>query len=152
MFVESKIFYKKENIFSCLVVSCKIHMKKYFQCLVLHVKHFPKICQKPYLIQANLSKNKLIVTKNKLLLLPQPYHVNKIKTHYMNPIKSQILREKNGGRWVGGGGLVRMRDGLMEVGRRSTLRMRDGSAENEDEGCVSEDEGWVGRVPAPCSA
>ena len=52
------------------------------------------------------------------------------------------MREKNGDRWVGGGRLVRMRDGLMrtwdgsmEVGRRRTrtrngsVRMWDGSLE-----------------------
>ena len=74
------------------------------------------------------------------------------------------MREKNEGRWVGGGGSVRMRDGLvrtrdgsMVVGRRSTLRMKDGLAEDEDKGWVDEDEGWVGgvgwvgRVPFPCS-
>ena len=132
MFFKCKIFYRKENIFFffCLVVSYKIHIKKYFQYLVLHVKHFPNNVQKPYLIQANHSKYKLTATKNKLLLLPQPNHINKIKTHYMNSIKSQILREKkgggslrekNGGRWVGGGGSMRMRDGLMEMGRQSGM-------------------------------
>ena len=55
-------------------------------------------------------------------------------------------------------GLVRTRDGSMEVGRRSTLRMKDGSVEDEDKGWVGEDEGWVAavgwvsRVPFPWSA
>nr|POE80799.1 hypothetical protein CFP56_51827 [Quercus suber] len=76
----------------------------------------------------------------------------------MNPIKSQILREKNGGKWVGGGGSVRTRDGSMEVGQRSALRMKDGSAKDEDKGWVGEDKGWVTEVgwvagvPFPCSA
>ena len=35
-------------------------------------------------------------------------------------------------------GLVRTRDGSMEVGLRSTLRTRDGSAEDEDKGWVNE--------------
>ena len=54
-------------------------------------------------------------------------------------------------------GLVRTRDGSMEVGRRSTLRTKDGSAEDEDKGWIGEDEGWVagvgwvGGVPFPCS-
>ena len=80
--------------FFSVSLPCKIYLKKYFQHLVLHVKYFLENCQKPYLIQANPSKNKSIATKYKLLLLPQPNHVNKIKPHYMNPIKSQILREK----------------------------------------------------------
>ena len=68
-------------------------------------------------------------------------------------------------------GLVRTRDGSMEVGLRSTLRTRDGSAEDEDKGWVSEykgwvigvgwvakmgfvdkDDGWVGEVPSSYSA
>ena len=48
--------------------------------------------------------------------------------------------EKNGGKWVGGGGLVRTRDGSMKEGwwrtrtRDGSVRMRDGSSE------------WVGSV------
>ena len=56
-------------------------------------------------------------------------------------------------------GLVRTRDGSMEVSRRSTLRTKDGLAEDEDEdkGWIGEDEGWVAGVgwvsgvPFPCS-
>ena len=99
--------------FFSVSLPCKIHLKKYFQHLVLHVKYFLENCQKPYLIQANPSKNKSIATKYKLLLLPQPNHVNKIKPHYMNPIKSQILREKKrGGTW----GKRMEADGSAEVG------------------------------------
>ena len=55
-------------------------------------------------------------------------------------------------------GLVRTRDGSMEVGRQSTLITKDGLAEDEDKGWVGKDEGWVvgvgwvARVPFPCSA
>ena len=123
---------KKKNIFICLVVLCKIHLKKYFRCLDLHVKHFPEKLSKPYLIQANPSKNKSIATNNKLLLLPQLNHVKKKKKKklYEQPHKildlegkerRWVLREKKGERCVDGGGLVRTMDGL--------VRTRDGSME-----------------------
>ena len=79
------------------------------------------------------------------------------------------MREKNGGRWIGGGRLVRMRDelvrtrdGSMEVGQRrmrtrdGSVKMRDGSAEKlactTEGSCV---DGWFWAslvVPSPCSA
>ena len=143
--------------FFSVSLPCKIHLKKYFQHLVLHVKYFLENCQKPYLIQANPSKNKSIATKYKLLLLPQTNHVNKIKPHYMSPIKSQILREKKDvglEGWVDG-------DGSMEVGQRrmrtrdGSVKMRDGSAGKlacTTEGSCVDRWFWASLVvPSPCS-
>ena len=153
---------------------CKIHLKKYFQCLVLYVKHFPENCQNPYLKtsksqqkQINCNQEQIIVTtsikscKQNKNTLYEPHKIPDLE----GKERRWVLREKNGGRWVNRGGSVRMRDGLvrtrdgsMEVGQRSTLRTKDGSAKDEDKGWVGEDEGWVAGVgwvtgvPFPCSA
>ena len=98
--------------------------EKYFQYLVLHVKHFPEKLSKTL---PNKSKSK----QKQINCNPRTNHcdyLNQIikKKNYTinmnNPIKTKILvwgsvlREKKGGRWVGGGGSARTRDGLVEVG------------------------------------
>ena len=128
-------------------MSCKIHSKKYFQCLVLHVKHFPKKLSKT-LSNTSKSQQKQINCNQEQISVTtstKSCKQNKNTLCELHKIpdpegkeRRWVLREKNGGRWVSRGGSVRMRDGLVwrwvygvpwEQGMdRQRTRTRDGSS------------------------
>ena len=104
-----KIFYQKKNIFFfCLVVFYKIHLKKYFQCLVLHVKHFLENCQKPYLnTSKSQPKKKINCNKEQIIVTTSTKSCKQNKNTLYEPYKipdlegketSWVLRGKNGGK------------------------------------------------------
>ena len=114
--------------------------------MVLHIKYFPENCQKSYLNTSKFQQKQINCNQEQIIVTTSTKSCKQNKNTLYEPHKildlegkerRWVLREKNGGKWVGKGGSVRMRDGWV----------------GEDEGWVDggrsaeypKNEGWIGR-------